>query len=163
MPEVATDPTAASEEERRDSRMILESAPGMISFASLFLLSIPSFVNMFAFISADPPQDSDDFEPSMQLLMMLRRRAWRQKVFRLSPNKVFCSNGLFFLEIILILFFLPLAGCEATRETILPSSEPEQVGPKVGREVRTSSTNLGMIKGAPCAKIPSSESLEGNS
>ena len=63
--EAVTDPIVASEEEPRDSEVDPESPPGMIFFLPFFF-SIPPLADMhFCFLPADLPEDSDDFEPSM--------------------------------------------------------------------------------------------------
>ena len=70
MPEVLTDeavtnPVAASEEGPRDSGVVLEPLPGTISFALPFFF-MPSFADiLFVFLPVDSPQDSEDFEPSL--------------------------------------------------------------------------------------------------
>ena len=97
--EVMTDLTVASEEEPRNSRVVPEFAHDMISFIISFILSAC-------------------------LLKMLWMRSWRQKVFCLSPKKVFCSNDFFLKGSFSYRFCLPLVGCEATGEVSLPSSEP---------------------------------------
>ena len=61
--EAVTDPIVASEEEPRDSEVDPESPPGMTFFFS-FRFSLPPFADIF-FLPADLPEDSDDFEPSM--------------------------------------------------------------------------------------------------
>ena len=70
MPEVpadeeVTDPIVASEEEPRDSEVDLESPPGMISFFIFVFLYRHLLTYIYIFLPADLPEDSDDFEPSM--------------------------------------------------------------------------------------------------
>ena len=73
MPEVPTDEAmtdliVASKEEPRDSEVDPESPPGMTSFLLLFFLcfSLPPLADIFfCFLPADLPEDSDNFEPSM--------------------------------------------------------------------------------------------------
>ena len=66
---VVTDPVVAFEEEPRDSRVDPESSPGMISLPFLpFCFSLLPLADTFlVFLPADLPQDSDDFEPSMDV------------------------------------------------------------------------------------------------
>ena len=66
--EAVTDPIVASEEEPRDSEVDPESPPGMTSFLlfSFLCFSLPPLTDIFfCFLPADLPEDSDDFEPSM--------------------------------------------------------------------------------------------------
>jgi len=63
--EAVTDPIVASEEEPRDSEVDPESPPGMTSFFSSLFLYRHLLTNIFCFLPADLPEDSDDFEPSM--------------------------------------------------------------------------------------------------
>ena len=66
--EAVTDPIMAFEEEPRDSEVDPESPPGMTSFLLFFsfCFSLPPLADMhFCFLPADMPEDSDDFEPSM--------------------------------------------------------------------------------------------------
>ena len=67
--EAVTDPIVASEEEPRDSEVDPESPPGMI-FSFVFFLFLFFFLTPLAdiyiyILPADLPEDSDDFEPSM--------------------------------------------------------------------------------------------------
>ena len=64
-----TDPVAASKEEPRDSGVVPEPLPGMTSFAfPPFCFSLPPFADIFfVFLLANLPQNSDDFEPSMDV------------------------------------------------------------------------------------------------
>ena len=62
--EVVTDPIVASEEEPRDSEVDPESPPGMI-FSLLFFFFYRHLLTYIYILPADLPEDSDDFEPSM--------------------------------------------------------------------------------------------------
>ena len=65
--EAVTDPIVAFEEGPRDSGVDPESSPGMISLPFLpFCFSLLPLADTFLVsLPADLPQDSDDFEPSM--------------------------------------------------------------------------------------------------
>ena len=64
--EAVTDPIVASEEEPRDSEIDPESPHGMISFfLFIFLYRHLLTYIFFVFLLADLPEDSDDFEPSI--------------------------------------------------------------------------------------------------
>ena len=63
--EAVTDPIVASEEEFRDSEVDPESPPGMIFFFFFFSLPPLADIYIYIFLPADLPEDSDDFEPSM--------------------------------------------------------------------------------------------------
>ena len=67
--EAVTDPIVASEEEPRDSEVDPKSPPGMASFFFFFGFSLPPLADIyiFYFLLADLPEDSDDFEPSMDI------------------------------------------------------------------------------------------------
>ena len=62
--EAVTDPIVTSEEEPRDSEVDPESPPGMIFF--FFFFSLPPLADIYIyFFPVDLPEDSNDFEPSM--------------------------------------------------------------------------------------------------
>ena len=64
--EAVTDPIVASEEEPRDSEVDPESPPGMTSFLLFFFfVFLYRHLLTYFFLPADLPEDSDDFEPSM--------------------------------------------------------------------------------------------------
>ena len=67
--EAMTDPTTASEEEPRGSGVDPESSPGMTSLLLAFCFSLIILLTFlfFFFFSADLSEDSDDFEPSMDI------------------------------------------------------------------------------------------------
>lgn len=60
--EAVTDPIVASEEEPRDSEIDPESPPGVILF---FFFYRHLLTYIYIYLPADLPEDSDDFEPSM--------------------------------------------------------------------------------------------------
>ena len=55
----------ASEEELKDSEVDPESPPGMTSFFFFLFFYRHLLTYIFYFLPADLPEDSDDFEPSM--------------------------------------------------------------------------------------------------
>ena len=63
--EAVTDPIVASEEEPKDSEVDPKSPLGMTSFFSSLFLYSHLLMYIFCFLPADLPEDSDDFEPSM--------------------------------------------------------------------------------------------------
>ena len=90
--EAVMDPVAESEEEPRDSGMVLEPSPGMISFA--FLLFLLSFADiLFIYLPTELPEDSDDFEPSMDATFDdVSDELMEAESIPQSPRKALCSN-----------------------------------------------------------------------
>ena len=89
--EAVTDPIVASEQEPRDSRVVLESSHGMIFFGfSPFCLSLPPLADMFLFSCQLTCQRIPTVlnHPWMQLLIMLLISSWRQRVLRWSSKVV---------------------------------------------------------------------------